>query len=351
MKAAVDVAKSRGERDEMKVPHKIAAVVAGAQAALVLLLAAGPTGAAAQEWRPTRSVEYVVPSGPGAALDTAARHLAGLLERMKLVEQPIVVANRSGGAGAIALQTLLQHKSDAHWLATFTTGMINARAIGEVAATYVDATPIAVILEESIVVAVRSDSPVKSAADLVAALKKEPDGLSIGIATAVGNHIHVGIAKPLQAAGVDVTRLRMVPFRSSADSMTALLGDHLDVVAASTPNVISQMQAGKIRVLAVASENRLPGALASVPTWKEQGVPVVYTSVQGLLGPKDLSPQQIKFWADAVRRATESEEWQSFVTRQNWRPMFLGPEEMKLYIEDEYVATKGLMDELNLSKK
>jgi putative tricarboxylic transport membrane protein len=122
-------------------------------------------------------------------------------------------------------------------------------------------------------------------------------------------------------------------------------------VAASTPNVIAQMQAGEIRVLAVASEQRLPGALESVPTWKEQGIPVVYTSVQGVLGPKDLSPEQVKFWADALRRATESEEWQSFVTRQNWRPMFLGPDEMKQYIEKEYAATKGLMDELKLSKK
>ena len=103
--------------------------------------------------------------------------------------------------------------------------------------------------------------------------------------------------------------------------------------------------------LAVASAERLPCALASVPTWKEQGIPVVYSSVQGVLGPKDLSAAQVNFWVDALRRATETEEWQSFVTRQNWRPMFLGPDEMKQYIENEYAATKGLMDELNLSKK
>jgi putative tricarboxylic transport membrane protein len=334
----------------MKFLHHCAAALAGTSAALLVWLAC-PGDLKAQAWKPTRTVEYVVPSGPGAALDTAARHLAGLLDRLELVGEPIVVANRSGGAGAIALQTLQQHKADAHWIATFTTGMINARAIGEVSSTYVDATPIAVILEESIVVAVRSDSPIRTAKDLVAKLKNEADGLSIGIATAVGNHIHVGIAKPLQTAGVDVSRLRMVPFRSSADSMTALLGGHLDVVAASTPNVITQMQAGKIRVLAVASAERLPGALASVPTWTEQGIPAVYSSVQGLLGPKDLTQAQIRFWEDAVRRATQTEEWQTFVTKQNWRPMFQGSEEMKRYIEKEYVATKGLMDELKLSRQ
>jgi putative tricarboxylic transport membrane protein len=310
-----------------------------------------PAALFAQDWKPTRSVEYIVPSGPGAALDTAARKLANLLEQNKFVSDPIIVANRSGGAGTIALQTLLQHKGDGHWVATFTTGMINARAIGEVSTTYLDATPIAVFLEESIVVAVRADSQVKDANNLVATLKNEPDGLSIGIATAVGNHIHVGIAKPLQTAGVDVSRLRMVPFRSSADSMTALLGGHVDVVAASTPNVIAQLQAGKIRVLAVASAERMPGALSSVPTWTEQGIPVVYSSIQGLLGPKDISPAQVRFWENAVRRATETEEWQDFINRQNWRPMFLGAEEMKHYIEREYTVTKQLMNDLKLSRQ
>ena len=244
----------------MNFLNRRALLLAGCAAGLLGGLAAADD-VRAQAWKPSRTIEYVVPSGPGAALDAAARQLAQLLERMKLVQDPIVVANRSGGAGTIAIQTLMQHKGTRHWIATFTTGMINARAIGDVTSTYLDTTPIAVILEESIVVAVRDDSPIRTVKDFVEVLRKEPDGLSIGIATSVGNHIHVGVAQPLQTAGVDVSRLRMVPFRSSADSMTALLGGHLDVVTASTPNVIAQMQAGKIRVLAVASAERLPGIL------------------------------------------------------------------------------------------
>ncbi len=329
-----------------RCPRGLATAAAALAACLIQ-----PVTAAAQDWKPTRTVEYIVPSGPGAALDTAARQLAGMLERQKMVDGTVVVANRSGGAGAIALQTLAQHPGDGHWLATFTTGMINARAIGEVSTTYVDATPIAVMLEESIVVAVRADSPIRDASDLAARLKREPDGLSIGIATAVGNHIHVGIALPLKAAGVDIRHLRMVPFRSSADSMTALLGGHVDVVSASTPNVIGQLQAGKIRVLAVATAQRLPGALASVPTWTEQGIPAVYSSVQGVLGPRDMTPAQRRFWEDTIRSITASDEWQQFVVRQNWRPLFMGSADMKNYIEKEYAATKVLMDELELGRK
>ncbi|MES2186345.1 MAG: tripartite tricarboxylate transporter substrate binding protein [Pseudomonadota bacterium] len=306
--------------------------------------------AAAQAWQPSHAVEFVVPSGPGAALDAAARQLTNTLERNKLVSQPMVVSNRSGGAGAIALQALQQHPGDGHWLSTFTSGMINARAIGGVATTYVDMTPLAVLFEESIVVAVRADSPLHNARDLVARLKADPTSLSIGVATAVGNHIHAGVAKPLKVAGVDIAKLSVIPFKSSAESMTALLGGHLDAVAASTPNVIAQMQAGRIRVLAVATAERLPGALASVPTWTEQGVPAVYSSVQGVLGPRDLPPEQVRFWENALRAATETPEWKAFLASQNWRPMFMGSEEMARYMQAEYTSTKALIDDLQLKR-
>lgn len=308
-----------------------------------------PIAASAQDWQPQRNVEFIVPSGPGAALDAAARELANAMERNKLIDKSIVVSNRSGGAGAIAIQALLQRPGDAHWLSTFTTGMINARAIGSVSATYEDLTPIAVLLEEAVVVAVRADSPIRNAGDLVQKLKAQPASLSIGIATAVGNHIHTGIAKPLKVAGVDIAKLRVIPFKSSAESMTALLGGHLDVVAASSPNVITQMQAGRIRVLAVATAERLQGALASVPTWTEQGVPAVYSSVQGVLGPKGMTPAQIRYWEGALRKVSETQEWKDFLAKQSWRPAFMGSAEMARYLNTEYAAAKTLIDELKLN--
>lgn len=304
--------------------------------------------ASAEEWQPSRQVEFVVPSGPGAALDLAAREMLNELKRQNIVTQPMLVLNRSGASGAITLQTLAQHASDAHWLATFTTGMLNARAIGTVSTTYEEMTPLAVVLEEAVVVAVRTDSPIRGAADLVARLKAAPDSLSIGVATAIGNHIHAGVAKPLKVGGVDIAKLRVVPFKSSAESMTALLGGHLDVVAATTPNVISQMQAGRIRVIAVATARRLDGALSSIPTWTEQGIPAVYSSVQGVLGPKGMTQEQVRFWENALRKVCESRQWQQFVAKQNWRPVFMGSAEMAKYMETEYVAAKHLITDLKL---
>lgn len=326
-------------------PRRLLNAMAASLAACASLAAAPVM---AQDWQPSQKVEFVVPSGAGAALDAAAREMLNLLERNKIVTQPMVVSNRSGGSGSVALQVLAQHPRDGHYLSTFTTGMLNARAIGNVSTTYEEMTPLAVVLEEAVVVAVRADSPIKGAADLVARLKESPSSLSIGVATAIGNHIHAGVAKPLKVAGVDIAKLRIVPYKSSAESMTQLIGGHLDVVAATTPNVIAQMKAGRIRVIAVATAERLQGALASVPTWTEQGVPAVFSSVQGVLGPKGMTPEQIRFWESAFRKVSEMPEWKEFLAKQNWRATFMGASEMARYLETEYGGTKSLITDLKL---
>ncbi|MCD0501776.1 Bug family tripartite tricarboxylate transporter substrate binding protein [Bordetella petrii] len=304
----------------------------------------------AQQWAPKHSVEYVVPAGPGAALDTAARELQRLLEKQKILDQTLVITNKPGGSGAVGLQTLRAHEGDAHWVGTFSTGMISARVLHPDALSYAEMTPIALLLEESMLVAVRADSPFKNVHDLVAQLKKQPDSLTIAIATSVGNHIHLAIAKPLKKAGVDITKLVIVPYKSSGESMTALLGGHVDVVSASSPNVLSQYKAGTIRLLAATTAERLPGQLSDVPTWKEQGIDAVSTSVQGVLGPRNMTPSQLQYWESALAKVTASEEWNEFLKTQLWRPRFARHEDMQKVLDAEYASTRELLVDLKLAK-
>lgn len=302
-------------------------------------------------WKPSHAVELIVPAGAGAALDTAAREIQRQLELQKVLDQTLVVTNRPGGSGAIALQVLRSHPGDSHWLGFFSTGMISARALNPPdALSYKDMTPIALLVEESMLVAVRADSPLKSAQDLVEHLKAKPDSLSIAIATSVGNHIHLAIAKPLKQAGVDIGKLVIVPYKSSGESMNALLGGHVDVVSASSPNVLSQYKAGTIRLLAVTTEIRLTGDLADIPTWKEQGVDAVSTSVQGIIGPKDMTAAQLAYWESALEKVAASPQWSSFVEQQLWRPKFVKHEEMGRILDAEYESTRKLLNDLNLAR-
>ena len=305
----------------------------------------------AQAWKPERTVEYVVPAGPGAALDTAARQLKEIIDRQQLLPVTMIVNNKPGGAGMVAMGGLQARPGDGHQVVTLTHSSINNKLAGEVALGYEDFTPLAVLFDEFITVVVRADSPIRSGRDLVEALKKNPGSLSIGVATSIGNHIHTAIAKPLKVGGVDIGKLTVVPFKSSAESMNNLLGGHLDVVSASAVNVVPLMKAGRIRVIAVAASERLGGELADVPTWREQGVDAVYSSSQGLLGAKGLSPAQIAFWEDTLRRATDTPEWRAFLAKNHWKPRFMGAAEARRYLDSEAAATRVLLGDLGLLKR
>ena len=315
------------------------------------LALAVPLLATAQDWKPERTVEYVVPAGPGAALDTAARQIKELIDRHQLMPTTMIVTNKPGGAGMVAMGALQGKVGDAHMLVTLTHSSINNKLVGEVALGYEDFTPLAILFDEFITVAVRADSPIRNGRDLVDTLRKNPQALSIGVATSIGNHIHTAIAKPLKVAGVNIARLTVVPFKSSAESMNNLLGGHLDVVSASAVNVVPLMKAGKIRVIAVAAAERLGGELAEVPTWREQGVDAVYSSSQGLLGARGLSAAQVRYWEGVLQRVTQLPEWGAFLARNHWKPRFMGPAEATRYLDAESASARLLLGELGLLKK
>lgn len=316
--------------------------------ALALLV---PLQASAENWTPERNVDYVVTAGPGAAVDTATREFKHIVDQLRLLPTTMLIVNRPGGNGMVALSALQARAGDGHVLVTTTNSLINNQLLGQAPLGYADFTPLAVLFDEFITVAVRADSPIKTGRDLVEALKKKPSSLSIGVSTSIGNHIHAAIAKPLKAAGVDISKLTVVPYKSSSETMTSLLGGHLDVMSASAFNVTNQLKNGKIRVLAVASAERLGGDLADVPTWREQGVDAVYTSSQGVLGAKGLTPAQIQYWEDLLRRVNDTPEWNAFLAKNYWKPRFMGHAEALKYFDGEAGVTKTLLGDLGLLKK
>jgi putative tricarboxylic transport membrane protein len=318
----------------------------GAAAALPFASARAQSG-----WQPDRNVEYIVPAGPGAALDMSARQLKDLLERRKILPTNVIVTNRPGGAGAIAINALLAQPGNPHFLTTYTHSMLNSRLLGELPVSWRELTPLAVMFEEAILAVVRTESPIRTGRDLIARLRADPASVSCGIATAVGNHIHVAIAKPMKAAGVDVSKMTIVPFKSSAESMNAMLGGHIDMISASAPNLTTQMLAGRIRPLAVATGQRIGAPLAEIPTWRELGVDAEYSSVQGLLAPKGLSAEQVAWWTRSLQAASDSDEWKAFLQKQNWKAKFLPQAEMTRFLESEEQVATGLLTDLGLLKR
>lgn len=307
--------------------------------------------ASADSWKPGPVVNFVVPAGAGGSLDMVARKIQHIAIQKRLVES-MIVSNKPGGALAVALNELDRHPGNGDYLMTLTTSLINNNITGSLKnKTYQEYTPLAILFQEYVGLIVHKDSPFKTAKDLVEYMKANPGKLNVALATSLGNHIHVGAALPLQAAGVDVTKINFIPYKSSAQSITQLLGKNVDVVAASTPNFLTAMKNDQLRVLVVGSPQRLPEPLSSIPTWRESGYDVLTISVQGVLGPKDLTPAQIQFWGKTLKEITSTDDWKSFVLQRGWNPDYVGPDKVVGELASETKRIRSILDTLGLSKQ
>ncbi|MBI3068346.1 MAG: tripartite tricarboxylate transporter substrate binding protein [Betaproteobacteria bacterium] len=243
-----------------------------ARAALLLVAAlAGPSGhSASAEWRPDRNVEIVVGTAPGGGVDKTARLIQRILQEKRIADTPVTVVNKPGGGGSIGWTYLNQHPGDGHFIAVTPLNLLTNHITGTSQISPDEITPLPLLGAEYIVFTVKADSPIKTGSDLMARLRKDPQSVNIATATRGGAN-HIAIAFAAKRAGVDVTRLKIVVFKSGGESATALLGGHVDLVPAAASVVAPQIRDGKLRALAVSSGQRLHGLFAGVPTWKEQG--------------------------------------------------------------------------------
>lgn len=308
--------------------------------------------AQSSSWKPTERMTYVLGVAPGGSVDIYARGIQDALTQLNLIHgQTMLIDYKPGGAGIISLQQLQRNAGNAHWLGTFHTSTLVAIAAGMLKADLKEYPPVAMMVEETQMVAVRADSTLKTGTDLVAALRKDATSLKIGVAPALGSGTHLSIAKPLKVAGVDVKNLTVAPFKASSETMGALLGGHIDVISATAPVIMPQVAAGKVRVLASASPTRGTGPLAQVPTWREQGIAADFVTYNGLLLPPNMSSTQIAFWEDALRKVALHPAWVALVEKNGGRPVFRDHADSMKYMLSEQKAIAELVQELGLGAK
>lgn len=315
-------------------------------AAVALLIAAVP--AVAQEWKPERNVEVIVPSGPGGGTDKTGRTVQSLLQNLKLVDQSTVV-NRPGAGGRLGLLYLNQHAGDGHFVSVSTVPLLTNHINGSSDVTYTDVTPLAQLFSEYILFAVRADSPIKTGKDLAQRLKQDPQSLSIGV-TAAGGTSHMVAGLVVSKAGGDARRLKVVVFKAGGEVTTALLGGHVDVVPAPVANLLPHIKSGKLRALAISSSRRLPAELAQIPTWRELGIDAVFDTWRGMVGPRGMSAGQIAYWDQVFSRLTQADAWKKDLAQNYWDDNYLNSSQSKAYLDREYKDFKSILGDLGLLK-
>ncbi len=314
------------------------------------VLASG--GAPAQPaWQPEKVVEFIIPTGPGGNNDKVTRLAQSILQERKFVASPMVVVNKPGGGQTLAAVYTSQRRSDPHHVLFMNPTIFTNELAGIAQIRYTELTPLVLLMVENTALTVRMGSPLKGMRDLIAALKADPESISFAMPSR-GGVPHLTVAAAVKAAGLDPRKLKIVVFKGSGESMTSLLGGHVDVMVSSVGSVVGQVQAGAARMLGIGAAQRLSGSLASVPTFRDQGIDSTGVAAwRSFFGPGGLALAQVAFWDDAFTRMSETPEWKKHLDASNLAPQFLRSREFSGYLEAEYAATRGVMRDLGLAKQ
>ena len=330
----------------MKQTHmrKLSITVAYVAAFLI----AGP---AAAQWKPEKNIEIIVGTGPGGGQDKTARTVQHLLTDKRFIEAPVTVVNKPGGGGAVGWAYLNQHAGDAHYAVIGTTTLLTSQIIGRSPVGFTDITPLAMLLSESVALSVRQESPLLTGKDLVERLKKDASSVSASIGSSVGGPNHIAFALIAKAAGGDVKKLKTVVFQGGGEAITATLGGHVDLISSAANNVIPHLAAGKMRVLGIAAPQRVGGAFAKVPTWKEQGIDVQITNWRMLAGPKGLTAAQVAYWDGALAKLVRTDEWKKDLDNNVFENTYMNSDETRRYLKAQYDQFHAALSEVGLAKQ
>lgn len=317
---------------------------------LVLVLASAAALAQAP-WKPQRPVELIVGSAAGNSNDLMLRLIAQVSQEKRLLDVPMNVMNKPGGGNTIAWNYLNQHASDGHYLMMANLNLSVGHLTGTTTFSYRDFTPVCLLYDEYVVFVVRSESPIKTGRELLERLKKDPASLSLSFSSVAGgaNHIAAGLA--FKAAGIDLKKVRAVVFDSAGKAITAALGGHVDVVAASASSAMSHLKSGTVRVIGISAPRRVGGVFAEVPTFRELGADTSFSNYRGLIAGKSLPANQLAYWEQFFASLDKDPGWRANLDKNEWEPNYTNSRDTRKYWDELDAQMRSTLDDLGLLKK
>ncbi len=310
-------------------------------AAGILLAAAAVLPVSAQE------LSIMAPAGPGGGWDQTARSLQNALQTEKLATN-VQVTNVPGAGGTIGLaQFVSQNKGKADALIVGGYVMVGAILTNNAPVTLDQVTPIARLTGEYEAIVVPTSSPIKTMGDLVAQLKADPGTVSWGGGSAGGtDHITVGLIA--KAAGVDPTKINYIPFSGGGEALAAIVGGKVTAGISGYGEFEQQVKAGKLRVLAVSSPERLPNV--DGPTLKESGIDVEVQNWRGVWAAPDITDEQKASLISMIEKVNASKTWQDTLATKGWANTFLAGDAFADVLKQEIEKTTAVLKEIGLVK-
>jgi len=298
--------------------------------AAVALLALGSTGSAHAEKYPSKTIQLIVPWSAGGGSDTAMRLVAEAAGKRMGVS--VIVVNKPGAGGALGTRAMATAKPDGYTIGMVGSGVISRQYLNPAANVISDLQPVVFFGSEPSALSARADTGFKTVADFVRAAKAKPGAIKNGNDTP-GGVSYIAIAIIEKTTGVKVTR---VPYKGFAPTVAAMLAGEVQTSTVNIPDVIEHHKSGKLRILGVAGQTRhflAPG----VPTFKEQGVDVVFGIWRMLVAPKGMPADRLKFLESKLLETLNSKDFQARARKAgfNVTPMGTSDAQARMIADDK----------------
>jgi tripartite-type tricarboxylate transporter receptor subunit TctC len=296
---------------------RLARAAAAAGAAIAVLTSAGSALAA---WEPTKPVEFVVPAGTGGGADQMARFIQGVVAKNKLMSQPIIVVNKSGGAGAEGFLDVKGDKGNAHKIVITLSNLFTTPLATGVPFNWRDLTPVQMLALDQFVLWVNEESPHKTAKAYLDAIKAAPPNTFKMGGTGSKQEDQIITVMIEKAAG---KKLTYIPYKGGGEVAVQLVGNHVTSTVNNPIEAESHWRAGKLRALCVMDKAPMPyktkltatQSWADIPTCASAGLPVDYVMLRGIFMPPGVTPEQVAFYTGLFKKVRALPEWKEFMDK------------------------------------
>ena len=299
---------------------------------------------------PGYAAECIAPANPGGGWDFTCRQIGKIMFDIGAVEQPIQVTNMAGAGGGLAYNHVVAERNDDADLIVAASSATSTRlAQNAYAGMTADRVRfVGAIGADPGVIVVAKDSPFTSLADLIGAIKANPGSVTFAGGSATGGFDHIKPLMLLRRAGfTDIRKVKYISLDGGADAITQTIGGFTQAMTGDMSEVVGFLKAGEIRVLAVLTDERVPG-FDDIPTAKEQGFDVVAVNWRGLYIPRGVSDETFAMWAGRLQKVADSAEWKQAMAANGLAPFTKVGGDFQSYIDGVVAEVRKLSKELGV---
>ncbi|WP_251976839.1 Bug family tripartite tricarboxylate transporter substrate binding protein [Salinicola avicenniae] len=300
---------------------------------------------------PTGKVDCIAPAQPGGGWDFTCRSVARTLQDLDLIPAAMQTTNVPGASGGVAYSHVrAKRATDDDLIVAASTATTTQLALGNYPGGDPDNIRWAATLGADYgVIAVPANSPYDSLSALLASLETDPASVTFAGGDVAGGFDHIKVLMAARESGVDALReIKYLAFDSGSVAITQLLGNHIDAFTGDLSEAKSFVDSGDIRLLAVFSEERLPGELAAIPTAREQGIDVVAPNWRGFYTAPSASEESYQWWVDTLDTLYDSEAWQTVMTQNGLLPFHKSGEELTRFVDQQIADIRDIGGELGM---